>query len=259
MIRTAVIPAGGYGSRMEPITKAIPKPMLPIIRKPVIHYIVEEAIQSGLKHIIIVAGYKANVIKDYFFSEQEFDSRSYGPKNYFEDADIEFISQDEPKGLADAILCTKNSINNEKFAILLGDDIFRSDIPGTAQLCKNMQGNHMIGCLEMPKYKLRNYGVIISDENENPFNISKIIEKPNYEVSSNLAVAGRYVFGPSVFNALETVFAEKDTSGNLTDAVNLMIDSGEIVHGLKMDGIRYDVGNENEYITTLKAAIDERW
>jgi len=258
LIHTAVIPAGGYGSRMEPITKAVPKPMLPIIRKPAIHFVVEEATASGLDHIVIVAGYKSAVIKDYFCSEQEFDSRSYGPKDYFEGTDIEFVVQDQPRGLADAVLCAKDSVSDKSFAVLLSDDIIRSKEPAISHLCSCADGRNIIGCQRVELDKVSNYGVLITSDDRNPFSVSKVVEKPKTLVS-DLAIAGRYVFNPSVFDALECAYADNGIKANLTDAINIMITSGEEIFGFRMDGKRYDIGNEEGYIETLNAAITERW
>ena len=259
MIKTAVIPAGGYGSRMEPITRAVPKPMLAVIRKPVIHYVVQEAIESGINHVVIVTGFRSKVVKDYFSNESEYDRRSYGPDNYFEGVDIEFISQSEPKGLADAILCSENSVSGSPFAVLLADDIIRSKVPGVAQLLKNYTGTHLIGGLKLLKEKMQNYGVLVPKNEGDIFNVSKIVEKPKTDVPAGVAIAGRYLLNYSIFDSLRKAYSMNGIRSNITDALNLELASGRSVTGLKMEGRRFDVGNEDEYKRTLIAAIEEGW
>jgi len=257
---TAVIPAGGYGSRMEPITKAVPKPMLPIIRKPVIHHIVEECAVSGIEKVVIVTGFCGDVIRKYFSNDFEFDQRSYGPDNYFENLDIEFICQDKPRGLSDAVICAEKEVDGDSFAVLLGDDIFRGPRPGIAQLCDSYEGGHLIGAVSMSPEKISNYGVLIPCEVcGNSFNISAILEKPKQRVESDMAVAGRYIFNFSIFDKLKSSFSLKKTESNLTDALNLALREGNKVKGLKMAGTRYDVGNEQEYIETIMSAVREGW
>jgi UTP--glucose-1-phosphate uridylyltransferase len=258
--KVAVIPAGGYGSRMEPITKAIPKPMLPIIRKPVIHHIVEECSRSGVEKVVIIAGFRGDVIKNYFTGDSEFDSRSYGPENYFDDIEIEFIQQNKPNGLADAVLCAENAVEGGSFSVLLGDDIFLNKDPGIAQLYRSHSGGHIVGVVKMPTERLYNYGVVVpSEQKSDIFCIKEIVEKPKKDVGSNLSIAGRYIFDISIFDRLRQVILEKGVEANLTDALNLVLAEGHIVMGLILEGRRYDVGNETEYIDTLSSALREGW
>ncbi|MDR2943902.1 MAG: NTP transferase domain-containing protein [Methanosarcinales archaeon] len=259
-IKTAIIPAGGYGSRMAPITKAVPKSMLPIICKPVIHHIVQECESSGIENIIIVTGFCAEVIENYFSRQAEFDSKSYKPADYFEGLNLEFIRQDKPLGLADAVICSESFVEGDNFAVLLGDDIFRGPKPGISQLSDVYEKGHLIGALPMPIDRLSNYGVLIpSEKHSNPFQICTILEKPEHKVDSDMAVAGRYIFDSSIFDKLKYTFSIIGAEANLTDALNLSIQRGDNVKGIKMQGIRYDVGNEQEYIETILAAVQGGW
>lgn len=259
MIRTAVIPAGGYGSRMEPITRAVPKPMLAVIRKPAIHYVVQEAVDSGIRHVVIVTGFRSKVIEDYFSNEAEYDKRSYGPGNYFDGIDIEFISQTKPKGLADAILCAEGSIDGSAFAVLLADDIIRSDVPATMQLCNGYGNTHTVGGLNIPADELKNYGVLIPEADENIFGVLKIVEKPSTNIAAGIAVAGRYILKKTIFDPLRKAYSERGTDSNITDALNIELASGHQIMGLKIDGRRFDIGNEEGYKKTILAAIEENW
>lgn len=259
-IKTAVIPAGGYGSRMEPITKAIPKSMLPIIRKPVIHHIIQECTDSGIENIVIVTGFRGEVLEKYFLNHEEFDRRSYGPSDYFKEINIEFVKQDKPSGLADAIMCSESRIEEDSFAVLLGDDIFRGPKPGILQLLNTYEKGHLIGALPMPEDRISNYGVLLpSEQYSHSFKVRTILEKPKQKIDSDLAVAGRYIFHSSIFDKLKYSFSVKGIESNLTDALNLAIQSGDEVHGVRMQGNRYDVGNEQEYIETILSAVREEW
>jgi UDP-glucose pyrophosphorylase len=259
-IKTAVIPAGGYGSRMEPITKAVPKPMLPIIRKPVIHHIVKECVDSDIKKIIIVTGFRGEIIQNYFSADSEYDRRSYGPKSYFQDLEIEFISQNIPLGLADAVRCAEKKIEGGSFAVLLGDDIFRGLRPGIAQLCESYENGHLIGAISVSAEAMSNYGVLVpKDPYSKVFRVSEILEKPKNIIENGIAVAGRYIFESSIFDKLSISFSKRGIESNLTDALNLAVSEEKNVKGIKMDGRRYDVGNEQEYIETIMSAVREGW
>ena len=261
----AVIPAAGLGTRFLPVTKSMPKEMLPIIDKPVIQYVVEEAILSGIEDIIIITGRKKRAIEDHF--DKNFELEFILEKRKKLDllkkvrdisnlADIHYIRQKEQKGLGDAIYCAKKHIGNEVFAVLLGDDIIKSEIPCIKQLMSvhKKYKCSIIALEKVPKEKISDYGIIKGKKVSNSlYKIEDLIEKPSIEEApSNLAIPGRYILTPRIFECIEKVSVGRENEIQLTDALKLLL-KNEDIYGYKFKGKRYDIGDKFGYI---KAIID---
>ena len=262
-IRKAVIPAAGLGTRFLPATKSMPKEMLPIIDKPVIHYVVQEVINSGIEDIIIITGRGKRAIEDYFDSnpELEFYLQKSGKegtlkqmKNISSLADIHYIRQKEPLGLGHAILKAEKHIGDEPFAVLLGDDIIKNGRPVTLQLMDGFEKTNcsVIGVEEVPMNKINRYGVVEVLETD-PLEIKNMVEKPNREdAPSNLGIVGRYVLTHEIFECLHRTEKGHGNEIQLTDALKLLLEKQKI-YAKKIDGKRYDVGDKFNYI---RATID---
>jgi UTP--glucose-1-phosphate uridylyltransferase len=257
VIRKAIIPAAGYGTRALPITKVIPKEMFPIGVKPAIHYIVEEAAASGIEQILMIVSRRKNLIVDYFdhsleleaFLEKE--NKSHLMQDFdFPNVQIQYIRQPYAKGLGDAIRLGKEFVGNEPFAVLLPDDIMIGETPALNQLIEQFikMKRSIIGLNKVKTEHLQHYGVVKGKRLEKGWHqLEDIIEKPKMNPPSNLAVIGRYVFTPSIFDDLERLSPGVGGEYQLTDAVkNLML--RENVYGKVIKGKRYDIGKEEEYI-----------
>jgi UTP--glucose-1-phosphate uridylyltransferase len=271
-VTKAIIPAAGLGTRFLPVTKSMPKEMLPIIDKPVIHFVVEEAIRSGIEDIIIITGRGKRAIEDYFDASPELEMHLASHKN-FESlkalegisslAGIHYIRQKEPLGLGDAILRAEKHIGDSPFAILLGDDIVKNAVPCCAQLIKVFERfqSSVIGIEPVPREKLSSYGIIRADPIEKDlYRITDIVEKPHPDAApSNLGAIGRYVFTPTLFECLKNTGKGVGNEIQLTDAIKLLMNS-EKVFGCHFDGKRYDTGDRLGYIETVIdfALEDER-
>jgi UTP--glucose-1-phosphate uridylyltransferase len=262
-VKKAVIPAAGLGTRFLPITKAMPKEMLPIIDKPVIHFVVEEAIASGIDDIVIITGRNKRAIEDYFdhAPELEMHLRAAGKADLLaliEDisdlADIHYIRQKEPKGLGDAVLKAERHIGSEPFAVLLGDDIVVNTIPCTRQLMDvfHRYKCSILGVENVPENKVSSYGIVNGKQvEENLWLIEDIIEKPNPEdITSRLGAIGRYIFTPEIFECLHTVLPGIGDEIQLTDAIKHLL-SIQKVYASYFSGRRYDTGDKRGYINTI--------
>jgi len=264
MIRKAVIPAAGFGTRFLPLTKSQPKEMLPIVDTPTIQYVVEEAVASGITDILMVIGKSKRAIEEHF--DRNFDLERELKEKAKSDllnqvraishmADIHFVWQKELNGLGDAVLHARNHVGNEPFALLLGDTVLEShsNVPVTRQLIDvfvRQQGS-IVAVEEVPSSKVDQYGIVEGIEITPGFyQINDLIEKPTIGKSpSNLAFAGRYVFQPDIFDYLTQVEPGKNSEIQLTDAMNTMIDTRP-VFGLKFNGKRHDLGNKLDFIKT---------
>ncbi len=266
-ITKAVIPVAGFGTRFLPFTKAMPKEMLPIIDKPTIQYIVEEAVKGGITDILFVTAAHSNKrsIEDHFDTNLELEMllEKKGKEEFLKEikelsslANIQYIRQKEARGLGDAILCSKTFVGNDSFAVLLGDDVVVGDVPAIGQLIKAYEEKEVsiMGVQEVKKEEVDKYGIVSLDKNENNLEkMNNFVEKPNIdEAPSNKAVLGRYVLTPTIFEYLET---QKEGAGNevqLTDAVKRMM-AKEDVYALAFEGDRYDIGDKLGF---LKATVD---
>lgn len=261
-IKKAIIPAAGLGTRFLPASKSIPKEMFPVLNKPAIQYIVEEAVESGIEDIIIITSKGKGSIEDHFDNNHILET-TLKEKSKLEllesvikpsKVDIHYIRQKEPKGLGHAIWCARKFINNEPFAVLLGDDIIDADTPVTRQLIHAFEkDNHsIVGVQEVPYEKTKNYGIVdVESEEETVLNVKKFVEKPQNNPPSNLAIMGRYVLNADIFKILETQELGHGNEIQLTDAIEKLNVNGK-VNAFKFSGIRHDVGDISGY---LKANI----
>ena len=264
-IEKAVIPAAGLGTRFLPATKAQPKEMLPIIDKPTIQFVVEEAIASGIKDILIITGRNKRAIEDHFDTSFELEKKleENGKKELLKEvksisdlADIHFIRQKEQLGLGHAIYCARQHIGNKPFAVLLGDDIIQSKIPVTRQLIElyNKYNSSVIGCEFVPKEKIERYGIIDGvQKDDNCYLVKDLVEKPKAAVApSNLGIIGRYILTPEIFKILSNTDRGLNNEIQLTDAIKELLKI-QNVYSYKFEGKRYDIGNKFDY---LKAIVE---
>ncbi|MBH0164242.1 UTP--glucose-1-phosphate uridylyltransferase GalU [Fictibacillus sp. 7GRE50] len=267
-IKKAIIPAAGLGTRFLPATKAMPKEMLPIVDKPTIQYIVEEAVRSGIEDIIIVTGKGKRAIEDHFDFSLELEQNLFrkGKYDLLEEVqkpsklvDIHYIRQKEPKGLGHAIWCARKFIGNEPFAVLLGDDIVTSDTPCLKQLMDqyNEHRSSIIGVQQVPLNEVSRYGIIDGNQiNDRLYSVLNLVEKPKQDVApSNVAIMGRYILSPQIFKILENQTPGAGGEIQLTDAI-AELNQLQDVFAYDFDGIRYDVGEKLGFIkTTIDFAL----
>ncbi|MFA4662863.1 UTP--glucose-1-phosphate uridylyltransferase GalU [Pyrococcus kukulkanii] len=259
-IKKAVIPAAGLGTRMLPITKSMPKEMLPIVDRPVIHYVVEEAIRAGIDDILIITGKGKRAIEDYFDRsfELEYYLRERGKlrelkqvKEIGEMVDIYYVRQKRPLGLGDAILHAEKHVNGEPFAVLLGDDIIIAKKPAIGQLMKVAEEKNtpVIGVEKIPWEKVNRYGIVKAKEiEEGLYRVEDLVEKPlPREAPSNIAIIGRYILPPEIFDALRETPPGKDGEIQLTDALRLLLKDRSLL-AKEVEGKRYDVGDKVGFI-----------
>ncbi len=272
-IRTmkVVIPAAGLGIRFLPATKAQPKEMLPVVDKPAIQYVVEEAVASGMTDIIIITGRGKRAIEDHFDKSYELEHklRESGNSEALAEvqriasmADIFYIRQKEQLGLGHAILCAKKHIGNEPFAVMLGDDIVVSDKPCIGQLVDVFEDvkASVVGVEQVPKSKIQRYGVIEGRRTKDDlYKIDDLVEKPSpEEAPSDLAIIGRYVFQPDIFSSLEKIGPGKGGEYQLTDAMRLICRKSGL-YGLKFKGRRFDIGSKVDWIrATIALSMDRK-
>lgn len=269
-IKKAIIPGAGLGTRFLPATKAMPKEMLPILDKPTIQYIVEEAARAGIEDIIIVTGRHKRAIEDHFDSQKELEMvlKEKGKSELLEKvqystelANIFYVRQKEQKGLGHAISSARQFIGNEPFAVLLGDDIVESEVPAVKQLIDVYEetGHSVIGVQEVPEADTHRYGIIDPlTKNGRQYEVKKFVEKPAQGTApSNLAIMGRYVLTPEIFDYLKT---QKEGAGNeiqLTDAIERMNNDNQ-VYAYDFEGERYDVGEKLGFVkTTIEYALKD--
>lgn len=268
-IRKAIIPAAGLGTRFLPATKAQPKEMLPIVDKPTIQYIIEEAIASGIEEILIITGRSKKCIEDHFDRsvELELELKKSGKKEMLkmvEDisnmADIYYIRQKEPKGLGHAISCAKTFVGDEPFAILLGDDVvYNDEKPCLKQLidCYNEYNTSVLGVQTVPEDKVNKYGIVDGILIEDRVcKVKGLVEKPSIEEApSNVAILGRYIVTPKIFEILERTKPGKGGEIQLTDALLELI-SEEAMYAYNFEGRRYDVGDKQGFLeATVEYAL----
>ncbi|KMJ58693.1 UTP--glucose-1-phosphate uridylyltransferase [Bacillus sp. LL01] len=261
MVKKAIIPAAGYGTRGLPITKVLPKEMFPIDLKPAIHYVVEEAIESGIEQILMIVSKKKNMIVDYFDESLELEAFLERENKHHlieivpvPSVPIHYIRQPYAKGLGDAIRIGKSFIGDEPFAVLLPDDIMISEKePALKQLINqyNKFGKTVIGIKEVEESKLKHYGVISGEPKSNGvFKLNNIVEKPSENAPSNFAVIGRYIFTPEILTILNYKQAPAGGELQLTDAIKDLL-SQEECYGKVVNSERFDIGINEEYIKLI--------
>lgn len=267
-IRKAIIPAAGLGTRFLPATKAQPKEMLPIVDKPTIQYIVEEAVNSGIEDIIIVTGRNKRSIEDHFDKsiELELELEKKGKEELLEIArsvseiaNIHYIRQKEPRGLGHAILMAKHFIGNEPFAVLLGDDIIVSKKPCLQQMIDvyNEYRTSILGVQQVQKEDVSKYGIINGMHIEDRiYKVKDLVEKPKVsDAPSNIAILGRYIITPTIFDYLETQGEGAGGEIQLTDSLKRLV-KDEAIYAYDFVGERYDVGNKMGYLqATVETAL----
>ncbi|WP_059106094.1 UTP--glucose-1-phosphate uridylyltransferase GalU [Shouchella shacheensis] len=266
-VRKAIIPAAGLGTRFLPATKAQPKEMLPIVDKPTIQYIVEEAVASGIEDIIIVSGRGKRAIEDHFDKSYELEEtlakkqkqvileEIQGISNL---ANIHYIRQKEPKGLGHAIACAASFVGNEPFAVMLGDDIVESEAPCLKQMIEvyNRYHSSVIGVQPVAEQDVSKYGIVSpkgNDIEENTVHVETLVEKPALEdAPSNLAIMGRYILRPEIFEILATQEPGAGGEIQLTDAL-VKLNEEQAILAYQFAGTRYDVGDKLGFV---QATID---
>lgn len=272
MVKKAVIPAAGYGTRFLPATKSSPKEMIPIIDTPVIQYVVEEAVESGITDILMIIGKGKRAIEEHFDRSPILEESLLKKQNLMmldkirsisNMANIHFIWQKEMNGLGDAILHAKYHVGNEPFVILLGDTLVQSeDGPITKQLIDvyNKNKGSVIALEEVKPELVSRYGIVDGEKiSENVVKANDWIEKPSIEEApSNLAVASRYLFTPEIFDYLEKTPPGKNDEIQLTDAMREMV-KDHPMFGMKFNGKRYDIGNKMGFIkTNIEFALKDK-
>lgn len=275
-VRKAVIPAAGLGTRFLPATKAQPKEMLPVVDKPAIQYIVEEAVASGIEDIIIITGRGKRAIEDHFDKAYELESILEGKMDFerlreireiVNLVDIHYIRQREPKGLGHAVYCARKFVGDEPFAVLLGDDIVVSETPCLRQLIEvyDEYGGTVLGVQEVPTAEVSRYGIVDpkSSEEIKPehrqqvWPVQDLVEKPSVEKApSNIAILGRYIIQPEVFHYLEKQTPGAGGEIQLTDALRKLREVGPL-YAYSFEGRRYDIGTKLGYLqATVEIALE---
>lgn len=262
MIRKAVIPAAGFGTRLLPASKSQPKEMLPIVDTPAIQYVVEEAVASGITDILMIIGKGKRAIEEHFDRnfELEKELQEKGKEKELRDiqrisslADVHFVWQKELNGLGDAISYAKHHVGDEPFAVLLGDTLLRSTAPVTRQLVEAFERyqESVVALEEVDSSKVSRYGIISGKEiARDMYLIEDFVEKPSPEdAPSRLAIAGRYVLTPEIFEYISQTGRGKNDEIQLTDAMRLLVAS-RAMYGMRFDGCRYDIGNKLDFIRT---------
>lgn len=260
MIRKAVIPAAGLGTRFLPATKAQPKEMLPVVDKPVIQYVVEEAISSGIEDILIITGTGKRAIEDHFGKGELKNEFLDEIDEMMNNVNLFYTRQREPLGLGDAVYHAKSFVGEEAFALLLGDTI---TIPGcTKEMIKKYEEfkTSIIAVEEVPREKISSYGIIKGKEVEGTIHlVEDLVEKPSpEEAPSNLAILGRYILTPRIFDVIERTSPGKGNEIQLTDALRLV---REKIYAYVYKGKRYDIGNKLDWIkSNIELSLtDERF
>jgi UTP--glucose-1-phosphate uridylyltransferase len=266
-IRKAVFPAAGLGTRFLPATKAQPKEMLPLVDKPIIQYVIEEAIASGLTNIIIVTGRGKNAIEDHFDVSYELERMLHerGKTELLEQVravssmiNVSYVRQGETLGLGHAVLMAKDLVGDEPFAVMLGDDIIDSAVPCMRQMIDvyEAHGDPVVAVQQVPKSELSSYGVIAGDAepgNDRVYRIRDMVEKPRAEEApSDLAIIGRYILTPDVFEALETTPRDAGGEIQLTNGLRALKQK-RALYGCRFEGTRHDAGNKLGF---LKATVE---
>jgi len=268
-IRKAVIPAAGYGTRFLPATKATPKEMLPIVDKPTIQYIVEEALESGIEDILIISGHGKRAIEDHFDSAPalEHELERKGKQDLLDlvrettDVNVHYVRQKYMRGLGDAILCARSFVGNEPFAVLLGDDVvYHPERSALGQLIDVYEecGGSVLGCQMVADEQVSSYGIVAGETLENPrlMRVFDMVEKPALEEApSRMAVLGRYIISPEIFAILRETRPGKGGEIQLTDALKVLAQSEE-VYAYDFEGKRYDLGDKLGFLqATVEFAL----
>ncbi|MBU3126843.1 UTP--glucose-1-phosphate uridylyltransferase GalU [Clostridium tagluense] len=267
-VRKAIIPAAGLGTRFLPATKALPKEMLPIVDKPTMQYIIEEAVEAGIEEILVITGRNKKSIEDHFDKSVELelelenkhkDDLLKQVRDISNMVNIHFIRQKEPKGLGDAINCARAFVGNEPFAVMLGDDIVDAATPCLKQLMDCFEENNatILGVQEVELENVNKYGIVdgikISDR---VYKVNDLVEKPQVDIApSNVAILGRYIITPEIFDILDNTKPGKGGEIQLTDALKTLI-AEQDMYAYIFEGRRYDVGDKLGFLeATVEFAL----
>jgi UTP--glucose-1-phosphate uridylyltransferase len=267
-VKKAIIPAAGLGTRFLPATKAQPKEMLPIVDKPTIQYIIEEAVASGIEEILIITGRNKRAIEDHFDKSVELENELEAHnkqelltmvRDISNMVNIHYIRQKEPKGLGHAIGCAKTFVGNEPFAVMLGDDVVDSKVPCLKQLinCYDEYKTSILGVQEVAKEDVSKYGIVKGTFiEERVYKVKDLVEKPKMEEApSNIAILGRYIITPRIFDIIENTKPGKGGEIQLTDALKVLM-SNEAMYAYNFEGRRYDVGDKLGFLeATVEYAL----
>lgn len=267
-VRKAIIPAAGLGTRFLPATKAVPKEMIPIVDRPTIEYIVEEAVASGIEEILIITGRNKKAIEDHFDRavELEMNLQRDGKKELLDLVDkstnmanIHYIRQKNPRGLGHAISCAKAFVGDEPFAVMLGDDIVDSETPCLKQLMDayDKHGTSILGVQEVARENVNKYGIVKGSKiNEREYVVEDLVEKPKVEEApSNVAILGRYIITPEIFDILEQTKPGKGNEIQLTDGLKTLM-ANQSMHAYIFEGRRFDVGDKLGFLeATVEFAL----
>ena len=263
-VRKAVIPAAGLGTRFLPATKAQPKEMLPVVDKPAIQYVVEEAVRAGIRDILVITGRGKRSLEDHF--DRSFELEHYlevagrqaeldAMREIADMADIHYLRQGDPKGLGHAVSVAREHVGDEPFAVMLGDDIMHESVSLLEQMIEvhARLGTSVVALQEFPLDQISNYGCARAEVvDDHLVRVLDLVEKPKpEEAPSNLGVVGRYVFTAAIFDALARVGPGKGGEIQLTDAMALMLAEGTPVHGIVFRGLRHDTGAPLGYLQTV--------
>lgn len=264
IIKKAVFPAAGFGTRFLPATKAIPKEMLPLVDKPLIQYVIEEAKHSGLSEMIIVTGMGKTAIEDHFDTSFELEKllQERGKtellkmiENVSGLAHFAYTRQKKPLGLGHAISITRNLINNEPFAVFLGDDIIDSHVPAMKQMINvfHQYNSTILAVQKVPKSQAHLYGVIKGQKvAPGVYRVLDLVEKPRENPPSNLAIIGRYILTPGIFDALDKTEPGKGGEIQITDGLKILMET-QAIYAFEVEGDRYDAGDKLGF---LKANVN---
>jgi len=261
MIKKAVLPVAGLGTRFLPATKASPKEMLPIVDKPLIQYAVEEAVKVGIEEFLFITGKHKRAIEDHFDKAYELEERLKSAGKYellkkincFENLNFAFIRQKEPKGLGDAILCAKPFVKDEPFVVILSDDLIDPEYSVLDEMIKIYEAKKapVIALEEVPLSEVSRYGIVSGKEIDGFYVIEDLVEKPEISLApSNLAIIGRYILTPQIFKYLERLEPGKGGEIQLTDALKALLEE-TVIYGYIIKGRRYDAGEKLGYLKTI--------
>jgi UTP--glucose-1-phosphate uridylyltransferase len=266
-LRKAVFPAAGLGTRFLPATKAQPKEMLPIVDKPIIQYVIEEAVAAGLTNIIIVTGRGKNAIEDHFDVSYELEKllEERGKTDLLEQVraissmiTVSYVRQGEQLGLGHAVLVARHLVGDEPFAVMLGDDIIDAEVPCMKQMKEVFErhGGPVIAVQQVPRSEISAYGVIAGETvggSERVYRVTDLVEKPRAdEAPSDLAIIGRYILTPDIFEALEKTPRDKGGEIQLTNGLRSLLETRPL-YGYRFDGVRHDAGNKLGF---LRATVE---
>jgi UTP--glucose-1-phosphate uridylyltransferase len=268
-VRKAVIPAAGLGTRFLPASKSIPKEMLPIVDRPTIEYVVEEAVRAGIRDVLVVTGRGKGAIEDHFDREPELEAvlEQKGKHDLLKQvqaladlADLHFVRQHEPLGLGHAVSTARQHVGNESFAVLLGDDVMVDESSLLRSMIEIHDREHssVIALLEVPPEEISSYGSAeVEPLDTDVFRVKSVVEKPKpADAPSNLAVIGRYVLRPTIFDALDRIEPGAGGELQLTDAIGVLLDEEKVL-GRRFTHGRYDAGMKADYLrANLELALD---